>query len=135
MAKVSELRQELDKNKAKWKLHHDLLDHHDIPKYNTGGNTEDIETAEEAAPVDFEALLSTPSNNPFLNERRIALGIIPEHKLSKGIRSGSGQILEEGFGAPTPDGSIPTIVDWRDRWGWGWITSVRDHTGTEACGV
>src|SRR5271165_2261247 len=37
--------------------------------------------------------------------------------------------------APAGGGGAPTVVDWRNRFGWNWITNIRDQDPCEHCWI
>jgi hypothetical protein len=133
MPTIKDLKVTLEKNRASWSIHDKFLDDQEIPRYSTGGLKEFLEIAEKVAAVDFEKLFAVQPNNPFILERRIALGIVPRNLVIKKFRKGSSPELKAGEGAAPIGGAAPVSMDWRNRWGWPWITSIRDQDGCEAC--
>lgn len=89
-----------------------------VPKFATGADTSGLVAEGRVAPLNFRALgLVT---NPLLAERRVARGILPPG--------------EAGAAEPVaPDAGAPTSLDWRNRWGQNWITTVRDQNPCNAC--
>ncbi|MEO6932787.1 MAG: C1 family peptidase, partial [Chitinophagaceae bacterium] len=134
MPTIKELQTQLVQNNARWTVHESLLENNQIPKYRTGGLTENLTIASSVKNLDFKTLLAVPTTNPFIAERRIANKLLLETILPKEFFKGSSQILEKGVGQiPMLSGTALSSVDWRDRFGWPWITSVRDQNGCEAC--
>jgi hypothetical protein len=133
MATIGELKDLLKKTKARWSVNEKLLDIHEIPKFTTGGSKEGLTLSAEIKAVNFKELLAIPPGNPFILDRRIAHGIISESLVKKEFRLGSPPEREPGVGEVPLGGGVPTSLDWRNRWGWPWITSVRDQNGCEAC--
>lgn len=134
MPTIKDLKATLIANKASWKVHAQLLDDMELPKFHTGGLKKGLIKSADAKAIDFKALFSAVQpNNPFILERRIAHGIVPETLVSKDLRVGSVKELTAGVGAPPPSGGTATSVDWRNRWGWPWITTIRNQNGCEAC--
>ena len=130
MADIKTLRKTLLSNKASWSVNKKLLDIDEIPKYTTGASDENLAISSDVKKMDFNKLLAEAPGNPFLRSRQIAMG------LSK-ARAGEREIsLGTPHGAdyePGPLGALPGSVDWRSRWGWPWITTVRDQNGCNAC--
>ena len=137
MPKVKDLRDTLEKKNARWRVNEKLLDTDEIPKFTTGALKQKLIRSERIQPIDFKALLSVQPNNPFILERRIAHQIIPKTIVEEQLKSGSMPELQagEGAGAPPPAGAVPSSIDWRKRWGWPWITTIRDQNGCQACWV
>ena len=127
MQSVKELRAALLANKAGWTINPQLKDGTELPRYQTGELMDKLVPSSAVKPLDFKALLAEPSANPFIMERRTERGILAKANALKVILSST--MLES---TPAPD-SIPVSVDWRDRWGWPWITTIRNQTSFPAC--
>ncbi len=133
MPTVKELKATLERNKASWSVHEKLLDTNDIPMYTTGGLKDGLVLSKKVPAIDFKQLFGVQPNNPFILERRIAHGIISKTLVKKELSLGSQQELVPGEGAAPLGGGAPSSLDWRNRWGWPWITTIRDQNGCEAC--
>lgn len=134
MATIKDLKTALITNKATWSVHDRLLDHMELPKFHTGGLKEALILSADVKQIDFKTLFAVQPNNPFILKRRIAHGIVPETLVAKELRIGSAQELTPGEGAAPSDGrGLSSSVDWRNRWGWPWVTTIRDQNGCEAC--
>jgi len=132
MPTIKELKAELAKSNAKWTVNTQLADNVQIPQYRLGGKTELLTKFDKVAPINFKTLLSTPINNPYLLQRRIDKGFITKAAVSETLLSGL-RIGQEPAGAPPAGGPAPAVIDWRNRFGWPWITTIRDQGGCEAC--
>jgi len=77
-------------------------------------------------------LLAKPATNPYINERRIAHGIISRESVPKVLLEGMPKEEPQLVGAPAPS-PLPVSVDWRNRWGIRWITTIRDQAPCPAC--
>lgn len=132
MVTVAELKATLAAHNAKWSVQSHLLDTSDLPVFRTGALTDRMVLASSIKAVDFKSLFAVQPSSPFLLERRIALNIVPRSLVAPQFHPGSAQELTPGAGAPVV-GGLAVSVDWRNRWGWPWITSVRDQNGCEAC--
>lgn len=130
MGEMSALRRALEANKARWSANERLLDIDDIPKYTTGASEENLIISSMIDKIDFKKELAEPPGNPFLRSRQIAMGMVPEREGEKEISLGSPHARAYEAG---PVGGLSTNVDWRNRWGWPWITTVRDQNGCNAC--
>jgi hypothetical protein len=134
MPTIKDLKATLIANNASWSVHERLLDHMELPTFHLGGLKEGLIPIAKVKAIDFKALFETvPPNNPFILQRRIARGIVPETLVSKDFRFGSRKELTPGEGGAPSGGGTATSVDWRNRWGWPWITTIRDQNGCEAC--
>ena len=141
MPTIREMKETLTRNKARWAVSERLSDTQQFPKYHAGGLTENLPKSEDTKAVDFKKIFAIQPNNPFILERRIARGIVAGTLVSKEFLFGSSPQQYAGTGAPPPSGGgggggppLATI-DWRNRWGWPWIASIRDQGGSEACWV
>ncbi|HYC20948.1 MAG TPA: C1 family peptidase [Candidatus Bathyarchaeia archaeon] len=137
MTYAQELQAILEKNNARWRVNERFLNVEKVPRFTTGAVIEKMPLAKDAAPIDFGALFGEKLANPFILERRVAHGIAPKTLVEKKLTIGSPPELRPGEGAetPPPAGIVPTSVDWRSRWGWPYITSIRNQGGCEACWV
>ncbi len=134
MSLVIDLKATLEKNHASWRVNENLLHLTVPPKYRLGGILEKFVPAAQVAPLNFKVLLAGPTNNPFVLQRRIDQGFLPA-AVKPGLHAGSTQGITAGEGGVIAGGPAPASVDWRNRWGWPWITTIRDQNGCEACWV
>jgi len=127
---VKELRATLTSNKATWRVNHQLRDSERLPQYTLGGDKKGLISSRRAGRVDFKKTIGQIPGNPFLLRRRLQRGLID----SNVILTISPELFQpDALSSPPSGGAIPTFVDWRNRWGWPWITSVRDQNGCNAC--
>ncbi|MFI5829578.1 C1 family peptidase [Streptomyces sp. NPDC051578] len=119
---AGELRARLAELGARWSVSEHLADGEPLPRPSLGlAGPSRPTTAAEAGTVDLRALIGHVSGNPRLTRRRAAHGLLP------GTGTGTGT----GRGGATA-GALPTAVDWRERWGWRWITRVKDQNPCES---
>lgn len=127
---AGELRQILKQNHITWTVSPALKDTDPLPDYPLGG--QNLLNASDVSPVDLHAMLSQPPGNQFLLERRMALGYIkPETQTHP-----AGNTVQSMIGDAFPDLKSPRIstsVDWRNRWGNAWITTVQDQDPCNSC--
>lgn len=133
MPTIKDLKTVLEQNQATWSVNESLLDADEIPRYTLGGSTEGLELAEQVSAIDFKDLFAVQPNNPFILERRIVHGIVPKSLVQKRYGRGSSPELKRGEGAVPMEEAAPASLDWRNRWGWSWITSIRNQNGCGAC--
>ena len=131
-----DLKTTLETAKANWRVNERFLNIEEAPKFRTGAIKEKLVLAKTVKPIDFKALFAVQPNNPFVLQRRLAHKIVPATLVTKELRVGSTPVLQPGEGGVIAGaGATPTSVDWRNRWGWPWITTIRDQNGCEACWV
>jgi C1A family cysteine protease len=137
LTNAREIKSFLEKSNAKWQVNEKLLNMDEIPKYRTGAIKEKLILAKGIKSLDFKALFAVQPNNPFILERRVAHNIVTSTMVTKEMSIGSQPELQQGEGmkALSTSGGLPTNIDWRNRWGWPWITTIRDQNGCEACWV
>lgn len=129
MTKVRELRKALETSNATWNIHESLRDEEDLPQYSTGGSKDELKLALDVKRLNFMELFEPEPGNANIIARRIAREFIPRSEVSELLLEPT--ILER---EETPEGGIvPTSLDWRNRWGLSWITTVRDQDGCKAC--
>ena len=134
MSLILDIKTALEKNQARWTVNEKLLTAAP-PKFRMGGDLSRLAPATSVLPLDFPKLLAAPINNPFVLERRIATGIVQKTAIKQVLPAGSQQELTAGQGGTPAGGGAPASVDWRNRFGWPWITTIRDQDGCEACWV
>lgn len=132
MPTIQDLKIELQRSQARWRPTTRLLDSQELPTFRTGGLKDKLLKAEQVHPINFPGLF-TRIDNPFILERRVSRKLVPPNFLAGKLHIGSTPHLEAGAGAAPSGGGMPAGVDWRSRWGWPWITSIRDQNGCESC--
>ena len=131
MRTVKELRASLLAEKVSWTINPSLKDDMEIPQYTTGAKTDKLILSSKLKALDFKMLLDESASNTLVQERRIDRGII-----AKEVNAVTPQLRPSPETTPiagAPVSGIPVSVDWRNRWNWPWITSVRDQNGFPAC--
>jgi hypothetical protein len=121
MKTVGDLRRELSSVKLTWQINPNLKDTDPIPTFRPGGipvapKPEQILTEDQAL-----AIVSRPTVNPFLAQRRIELGYLAP----TGAPKPAPPMVP---GRPPSGAPLPSVVDWRNRFGWKWITSIQNQT-------
>lgn len=139
--KAADLRDAVTTEKLGWRVAEQLGPDERIPVHGIGADKKLLRPTAKVRRVDFAKVFAVAPMNPFLVERA------KKHKflkttvkpLSEPTAKGRGPAVATEpdighFGEGTPiAGAPPSLVDWRSRWGWPWITSVRDQNGCEAC--
>ena len=138
---AGEVRRTLVENKAKWNVIELLNDENHAPIHGLGGSVEDLKLAGEVELLDWKTILAIQTNNPFLVERRAALDLSSILSLQRGNPLLTGHrvlgflpaALVKELASLIESELALNAVDWRDRWGWPWITTVQDQDGCESC--
>lgn len=124
-----ELRQQIASEGLGWTVGAHFPDGMVIPHVALGADPAKVLRANPATRLDVHALvLATPPANHFLRADLVARRIlpaalhpaVPAPAVSTGISGG---------------GSRPALVDWRNRYGWPWITAIRDQDPCEHCWI
>lgn len=114
------LRKELEARRAPWRIDPTLKDTDLLPVRSTGGLPPRTVPPGAAKP-DFKRMLAEPVANPMLARERAAR--------SKQLALGRLGPLA----LPPLSPAAARSVDWRDRWGWPWITKARDQGACANC--
>jgi len=145
---AGDMRKLLLQNKATWTVASTLADTDTAPQHSLGAKTDGLMLASQAPKLNLQTTLSSVPNNPFLQERRLDLGLIKTTLTPTGTTTtpATSQLLNLLLAKPTSvnlaplksvgqvSGASPsTMVDWTNRWGGDWITRIRDQDGCEAC--
>lgn len=124
-----DLRKALSSERLDWTVDRRHADTAPIRRYPLGGELTLLPKAATLPRVDVAALLrATPPLNTLLHARLVERAILP-HLARPGLpRPGTGTV-EAGGGGPA------ATVDWRNRFGWPWITTIRDQDPCEHCWI
>jgi C1A family cysteine protease len=131
--KVRDLKKILADTGATWTVDPMLNDDDDLPRLPTGGATPP-RPSPGIPKTPLRRLLARRTNNPRLLRRRIARGLISPEEAER-ISIPTPETDEVG-GTGSDDVTAttrPTLVDWRNRWGYPWITSVRTQSPCNSC--
>ena len=152
---IGDVRKALTAANASWKIDAQMRDQDALPHHALGGDLAQAVKAANVPRVQIREFLSGPTNNPFLRDRRIQRGfmnadalhtLIPNAPSSPVIKnlgpiSANGHVLHVEApvaGAPSVSGGpsgggAPASVDWRNRFGWTWLTQIKDQGPCESC--
>ncbi len=137
---VGELRKALADQKLGWEVAEHLDDAAVVPRHRLGGTNEGLVPAAKAKAVNFKTIFKVVPTNPLLAERAIAHDFMkpPAPPKSPHIPplitpQPPAELKARAGGTPPVVASPPSALDWRNRWGWSWITSIRDQGQCEAC--
>lgn len=129
--KVGEYRKFLAAKGATWTLDPSLDDNEELPLYATGDNQ--VMVPSRIPKTDWKQIVGRRTNNLNLLRRRIARGFISPDEAERDAIPGTSANDDSGGGGTTATSTRPSIVDWRNRWGANWVTSVRDQAKCNAC--
>ena len=118
---------------GRWKVNDKLLDAAPLPSFALGGKKEDLLTADRVPVIDLRQVVSRTTLNPFLLERRKALNLLETADLQSAAPSINTGPLAGAPQPPAASAGRATSVDWRNRWGWPWITQTQDQNPCQAC--
>jgi C1A family cysteine protease len=152
--KAGDLRKVLQASNATWKIDDRLQDNDAIPTHPTGGDLSQFTPVSSVPRIDIKPYISTVTSNPFLRQLRINNGLLNITSLPVELRNTidlKAPVLANpvlGFHTetteakpaitPTPmagGSGVSTSVDWRNRFGWPWITNIKDQGQCESCWV
>jgi C1A family cysteine protease len=130
-----ELRQQLEAEGIKWTVNPAFSDSTPITRPGLGADLAKFPKAKDIAPVDVASLVKTlPTTNTFLRAHLVTRGLLPASARAIGGSSQTGATAASG-GAGGSGGSLPTSVDWRNRWTWNYVTGIRDQDPCEHCWI
>jgi len=117
---VGELRRRIAEHQAPWAVNDLLGDDEPIRPMPLGlATSEQLLKAEDVEQVNLSEVLEQAAN-PLLQRRRIAYGFVET------------ETRPQTVGLPTAR-IRPSSVDWRNRWGWPWITKVQAQQPCMSC--
>jgi hypothetical protein len=122
---IADLKRELLKENIRWNVNPKFAENAAIPRFPLGAELAKLGRAESLPRVDVAALVrATPTTNALLRAHLVQTSVLKELGATGGTPG-------PGAGAP----GVSTKVDWRDRFGWSWITQIRDQDPCEHCWV
>jgi C1A family cysteine protease len=135
---AAELRATLVQSNANWTIDHRLNDIDVIKTHPTGGDLTKAQKITDVARIDIAPFLAAPTNNPFLLNLRLDRGfikqsIVPAELVSRARAMASLARTAAPTPATTPVAGVATAVDWRNRFGWPWLTNIKDQDPCESC--
>jgi papain like protease len=134
-----ELRQQLKSEGIKWTVNPAFRDNVPIARRSLGADTSQLTLAKNVAPVDVHALVQKfPPSNMLLRQYLADRGLLTiKFPIGIGASSPIRKVPLPVVRAATPaaGGAPPSSVDWRNRWTWNFVTSIRDQDPCEHCWV
>jgi C1A family cysteine protease len=146
MTTAAELRAAVLQAKAGWTVDHRFKDGDAVPIYKTGGDPAKFSKAADVPRIDIASYLAIPTSNLFLLQLRASRGLLktalPQELQSRvapealtAPKISSLAVAPAGTAAPAMGGGTSASVDWRSRFGWPWLTNIKDQGGCESCWV
>jgi C1A family cysteine protease len=137
---VGDLRKLMTQKNATWTIDEKLADNQVLPRFSTGGDLTKAERIERIPRVDITPFLAEPTSNPFLLELRRTNGFVKTTlpaELTTRITAGPARVgIAQAAGATPAAGlsaGTAASVDWRNRFGWPWLTKIKDQGPCESC--
>ncbi len=142
---AGDLRKLMVTAKAQWTIDERLNDNDAVRRHPLGADLTRAEKVSDVPRIDIAPFLKTPSSNPFLQQLRINRGFLEasERPISPAVRDAIEKLaiepaMENGAGAAMVNGGSgsnghESAVDWRNRFGWPWLTKVKDQDPCESC--
>ena len=126
-----ELRQQISREGLGWTVASQFPDDMAVPRLAMGADPTRLAKANPSIRLDVHALVrAIPPANKFLHADLVARRILLAAGTPATPAAGSAGGTSGGAGA-----SRPAVVDWRNRYGWPWITAIRDQDPCEHCWV
>ncbi|MGA8576552.1 MAG: C1 family peptidase [Candidatus Cybelea sp.] len=119
---VRDLKNALVTSNVRWTVNPSLRGEDPLPLHPTGGKPTGQPTVDKLPRTDIMRFVSVPPANTFLLQRRVERGFLAVKPMGA---PGAG-------GVPTVGGA-PALVDWRNRFGWPWLTNIKDQDPCESC--
>ncbi len=149
---AGDLRKQAAAVQAKWTIDSRLADNDPVPQHGLGADLTKAVKASSVPRVDITPVLKTASSNPFLLSLRVNRGFLalqslplPLHPVvaatpgapaaAPAAPAPSGAPAPAGAPAPSgaPSSTRSVSVDWRNRFGWPWLTTIKDQAQSENC--
>jgi len=148
--KAGDLRQLLTKANAKWTIDEKLKDSDPIPTHPTGGDLTKAIKVTDVPRVDVTPYLKTVTSNPFLLQLRLNRGLVRQGDVPIELRhpiditkptpvlkpvKPNQPVAAPEKSAMMAGAGVSSSVDWRNRFGWPWLTNIKDQGPCESCWV
>jgi Papain family cysteine protease len=137
---AGELRALMKKAGSSWTIDERLDDVDPVPSHSTGCDLHKVPKATEVSRIDIKPFLSSDTSNPFLRKLRLGRGFLKTEAIAKELLDRAAEpaaIHHTGGPTPavTPAPAISSAVDWRNRFGWPWLTRIKNQDPCESCWV
>ena len=134
--KILDLRKLLVSRKISWQIPSSFKLSDNVI-HPLGGDPTKFTLPKVVPKLDLKKIIDDKTSNPFLLERRKALGFIKEVKTKNklSLTEELSPNIKQAFLKEITLPKLSASVDWRNRWGWNWITKPKDQGGCESCWV
>ena len=153
---AGDLRKTLKASNAQWTIDDRLQDNDVVQTHPTGGDLNSFEKVSGITRIDITPYITDVASNPYLRQVRINNGLLKIDNLPVELRNTINlekPVLEKPTLGPVthpvgkPAEPAPTVagvaaprtaaasVDWRNRFGWPWLTRIKDQGPCESCWV
>jgi C1A family cysteine protease len=123
------LRKILADGKATWTIDDELKDTDPIPQHGTGCDLTKVPKITNVERIDITAQLSIETSNVYLRQLRVNNGHL------KPLPPELARVPSIAGAVPVPVGGtgVASSVDWRNRFGWPWLTNIKNQDPCESC--
>jgi len=139
---VGDLRKLLTTANAKWTINESLKDNDPLPTHATGGDLTKAIKVTSVPRVDVTPYFQTVTSNPFLLQLRLNQGYVQLkdvpvelHPVELDPPVAVPEVAPRVDATQVAGGTRSTSVDWRNRFGWPWLTKIKDQGPCESCWV
>lgn len=130
--KVKELGKIIKKEKLSWFVNSDKQPDDLIHLHSLGAiQPKDLKMASEEKSPDLKEYINDQTHNPYLFERRKALGFITGEAAK--ISFAENRMLTPEVMTDVSAPGLAASVDWRLRWGWRWVTLPKNQNPCGNC--
>ena len=123
---VGDLRREVSSAAQRWTVDPRLQDNAPLPVYHLGGDLTKVPKATAVPRVNIAPYLSATSANTFLMRQRIERGFIDAKTLDF-LLVRVAPVNQATSGGASPE----SVVLAKSRFGWPWLTNIKDQGGCE----
>ena len=130
--KVKDLAKIIKEEKLSWTINEDHQPEDLVHLHSLGAvPPKDLKLASEEKPLNLKEHINEQTHNPYLYERRKALGFITGEAARKTYAEN--RMLTPEIMAELAAPGVAPSVDWRLRWGWRWITLPKNQNPCGNC--
>jgi len=131
---IGDIRRVLTEKKADWVNNIKLPDNTPLPVHAHGADLSKVPLAKNVEKIDISKHLQNETSNPFLRQERVNSGFL---KALNTTELKLAPLHHPPVNTVPLSGIMRTFasVDWRTRWGWNWLTRVKDQDPCESCWV
>jgi C1A family cysteine protease len=149
---IGDLRKLMSTAKSSWTIDEALKDTEPVPQHPTGADLTKVKQVTAVPRTDIAPYVSVDSSNPFLRRTRIENGLLKASTLAPELTqrmnsvitpaphpvAAGGVVSASAAGAAAVTAAVTgaaASVDWRTRFGWNWLTNIKDQDPCGSCWV